>query len=130
MKATFYGAPWAELKNKKAIAVRAVVNVDSDLYWRQSYVVLCTVFLACLALKLTNYNKAPVDKIYYYVQKATLSIDMNEDNPDNPSLFPPQEEDDGKNVYDYPDSSTAEYDYDENVGPGDDLGDSEECIDK
>ena len=108
LKATVPGSPWSELKNKRAIIVRAIADVNSDLYWRQFYVVLCTVFPALLDLQLANYNNATMDKIYYCVHKATLAIEMNADNLDNPSLFPPPEEDDGKNGYKYPESSTEE----------------------
>ena len=44
-------------------------------------------------------------------------------------MFPPSEENDGENGYDYPDSSTEESDYDEDVGPGDDLYDYDKCSD-
>ena len=94
LKATVNGAPWADLKNKKAVEVRADANVDSDLYWRQSYVVPHTVFLALLALQLADYNKATMDKIHYYTHKANFVIKDNADNLDNTSLFPLQEEDD------------------------------------
>ena len=70
-----------------------------------------------------------MDKIYYYVHKDTFVIEKNADDLDNPSLFPPPEEENGKNRYDYPDSSTKESDYDEDVGPGDDLDDSDKCSD-
>ena len=129
LKVKIHGAPWSELKNKKAIVVRAAVDVDSKLYWRQSYVVLHTMFLALFVLQLANNKKATMDKIYYYVHKATLAIDKNADDLNNTSLFPPPEEDDGENGYDYPDSSTEESDYDEDVGPGDDLDDSDGCSD-
>ena len=63
LKSTVYGSPWADLKNKKEIVVRDATYVESDLYWRQSYVVLRTVFPTLLALRLANPNKAAMDKI-------------------------------------------------------------------
>ena len=50
LKATVHEVPWAELNNKKAIVFRTVANINSDLYLRQSYVVLCTVFPEILAM--------------------------------------------------------------------------------
>ena len=41
-----------------------------------------------------------MDKIYYYVHKATLVIEKNADDLDNHSLFLPPKEEDGKNGYD------------------------------
>ena len=53
-------------------------------------------------------------------------IKKNEDYPNNPSLFPPPEEDNGKNGYDYPESSTEDSNVDEDVGPGYELDYSDE----
>ena len=90
LKDIIHGAPWSGLKDNKVIMVRAAANVDSDLYWRQLYVVLCTVFPALLALRLSNSNNATMDNIYYYVHKATLAIENNADDLENPSLFTPR----------------------------------------
>ena len=64
------------------------------------------MFPELLVLPLVNSNKTTMEKIYYYVNKATLSIEKNSDNLNNPILFFPPEENDEKNGYDYPDSST------------------------
>ena len=64
LRATVHGSPWDELNNKKAIVVRDATDIDSNLYWRQSYVVLCTVLLALLSLRLADSNKATTEKIY------------------------------------------------------------------
>ena len=125
MKATAHGAPCADLNNMKWIVVRSATDVDSNLYWSKLYIVLPTVFPELLALRLDDSNKSNVDKIYYYVHKATLAIKNNEDYIDNPRFFLPPEEDYGEIGYDYPDYSTEESDYDEDVVPGDDLGDSD-----
>ena len=127
MKYTVHRAPWDDLKNKKEIVVRAAANVNINLYWRQSYVVLHTMVPSLLGLRLAYSKKSTMDKIYYYVHMANLAIKKNPDNPKNPILFPPPEEDDGENGYDYSESSTEESDYDEDVGPGDDLYDSDKC---
>ena len=66
-----------------------------------------------------------MDKIYYYDHKATLTIEKNADNINNPSLFPPPDEDDGETGYEYPESSTEGSNYDEDVRSGDDLDDSD-----
>ena len=63
LKAKVHGTPWTNFKNKKAIVVRAAADVDSDLYWRQSYVVFCTVFPEILALRLDDSNNATMEKI-------------------------------------------------------------------
>ena len=73
---------------------------------------------------MINYNLAIMDKIYYYVHKATLVIKKNADDVNNPSLFQPPEEHNGKNGYDYPEFSTEESDFDDDVLPRDDLDDS------
>ena len=66
-------------------------------------------------------------KIYYYSHKDTLSIDNNADDLNNCSLFPPLYEYDGKNGYDYSDSSTKDSNVDDDVGLGDYLDDSDKC---
>ena len=70
-----------------------------------------------------------MDKIYYYVHMANLAIKKNPDNPKNPILFPPPEEDDGENGYDYLVSSTKESAIDDDLGPEDDLDDYDKCRD-
>ena len=70
-----------------------------------------------------------MDKIYYYDHKATLTIEKNADNINNPRLFPPPDEDDGETGYEYPESSTEGSNYDEDVRSGDDLDDSDKCSD-
>ena len=127
MKATVNGSPWANLKNKKAIVVRATTDADSNIYWRQLYVILRNTFSALLALQLSDFKKATMDKLYYYVYKANLVIEKNSENINNPRLFPLPEEDDIKNRYDYLKSSIEESDVDKDVGPGDDLDDSDKC---
>ena len=87
LKATFYGALWSNLNNKRVIVVRAAADVNSDLYWRQSYVVLCTIFLALILLQFAYSNKSTMNKIYYHVHKATLLIENNAEDLNNPSLF-------------------------------------------
>ena len=57
LKATAHGAPWADSKNKIAIVFRAATDVDSNLYWRQLYVVLRTVFLALLVLQTFQFQE-------------------------------------------------------------------------
>ena len=125
LKDTVHGAPWSDLKNKKLIVVRDTVNVDSNLYWRKSYVVLCTVFPELLALRLVNSNKTNIDKIYYYDQKDNLAIDKNADYLNNPLLFTIPGKEDGENGYECLESSTKDYDVNEDVGPVDDLDDYE-----
>ena len=72
---------------KKVIVVRAAVDVDSDLYRRQLYVVLYTVFLEFISLQISDSDKSTLEKIYYYIHKATLGIERNADNLNNPNLF-------------------------------------------
>ena len=86
-RATVHGAPWNYLNNNKAIVVRAAADVNSNLYWRQSYVVLCTMFLALILLQFAYSNKSTMNKIYYHVHKATLLIENNAEDLNNPSLF-------------------------------------------
>ena len=126
MKVTVNGGPWDDLKNKKVIVVRAAADVNSDLYRRQYYVVLYTVFLALIALKMSDFNNSTLEKIYYYIHKATLGTENNADKLNNPSLFLPLEEDNGENGYDYLDSSTKDSNVDEDVGLGYDLDNSYE----
>ena len=48
-------------------------------------------------LHIADSNKSSMDKIYYYIHKATLAIKDNADNLNNPRLFLPPEEYNGKN---------------------------------
>ena len=84
------------------IGVKAAADVDSNLHWRQLYVILCAMFPSFFAPRLSDSNKATMDKILYHIHKATLEIEKNADYINNPSFFQLPEEDDGKNGYDYP----------------------------
>ena len=75
---------------------------------------------------MSDFNNSTLEKIYYYIHKATLGTENNADKLNNPSLFLPLEEDNGENGYDYLDSSTKDSNVDEDVGLGYDLDNSYE----
>ena len=101
MKTTVHGAPWSDLKNKKVIVVRAAEDVNIDLYCRQSCVIFHAIFLALIVMQLSDSNNSIMEKMYYYVHKATLEIKKNSDYLNNPIMFMQSENDNGENGYDY-----------------------------
>ena len=85
--ATVHSAKWEALKNKKAIILRAAVDIKDDAYWKRVYIVLRAFWPVLKLLRIADSNKAGMDKIYFLTHKASLALEKSKESLDDDTLF-------------------------------------------
>ena len=111
---------------KNTVQVRAAEDIEKNLFWKQIYILLRSLFPALLLLRHTDSNCPGKDKLYYLTHRTTIALYKSEDSLDDEDLFPSDvEEDDGENGYHYEDDDEdkeiKETHLDENESSDDDL---------
>jgi len=109
LEATVISPKWLNLKDKRKILDRAAEDVRYDVFWKQCYVLLRSIWPLLKLLRLSDTNTPGMDKMYYLAEKAMQALKKSKKDLEDTTLFGNDEcsmdiEEDGK----YSDSESEE----------------------